>query len=73
MSNRSIGNICREIKRDMKKYIKRGLKMAGIHGDGEFYHPQIEILVAPFIMHICAPNEHCEPAKRVVETIKERT
>eukprot|EP00957_Ditylum_brightwellii_P126892 9672765-Ditylum_brightwellii.AAC.1 len=72
MTSKALSNITRGLLREYRLYVRRGMLIAHVHGDGDFDCESLRSAVKPAILHIYAPNKHVGVAKNSTKTVKER-
>ena len=71
MSSKALSNITRGLLCECHWYVRRGMLVAHVHGDGDFDRESLRSAVKPAISHIHAPNKHVGVAKNSIKTVKE--
>ena len=73
LTKRTKRNIIKGLLREINRYVRRGMIVDHVHGDGEYDKEDIRNAVKPATLEIRAPEEHCGVAERSVRTVKDRT
>eukprot|EP00957_Ditylum_brightwellii_P047075 3574735-Ditylum_brightwellii.AAC.1 len=68
MTSKALSNITCGLLRKCCWYVRRGVLVAHVHGDGDFDRESLRSAVKPANLHIHAPNKHMGVSENSIKT-----